>query len=184
MNEEVDHETSHHQGTEDRGADTYGEGNAEALYGASAEPDKNRSGDQRRHIRIHDGGCHLIESACGRVFDALAGTKFFTQTFKNQNVRIHTHTECEHERGDTGQSQSSSEAGKHTKHDDHVDDGGSHRDETAEEVINNHKANHKDGTPLRGVDRAITSARCHGRAHFIHFINAEFNREGIIKNIR
>ena len=83
MNKEVDHKTSDDQGAEDRGADTYGERDAEALDRTSAEPDKNRSGDQSRHIGIHDGRGHLIESACSRIFDALAGTKFFAQTFKN-----------------------------------------------------------------------------------------------------
>ena len=92
-------------------ADNYteGQGNRETLNHAGAEVTaknvKDQTGNERRRVRVADGGPCTLPAKIDGLSQGFSGPQFFFSSFEDQNIRINRHTNTQDETGDARQGQ-------------------------------------------------------------------------------
>jgi hypothetical protein len=107
---------------------------AKPLTRTAGEGEQDAGGDEGGDVGVEDGGEGLVEGGLKRGGEGFAIEHFFAQTFVDEHVGIHSHTDGEHDTGDAGHGQSELEQGHGAEQEGHVDDKTDHSDEAGPAV--------------------------------------------------
>src|SRR5574344_1006777 len=168
---DVENGVRNREGGKHGGRDTDHQSETEALDGAGADFVQNETGEDSREVRVEDGAerTFIAFLDCGAGFEA--GAEFFTDTFVNDHVRIHRHTDRQDKACDTGERKRRAEHGEDCERDDHVAEHTDARDKTAEAVVGNHEHEDEDETDDAGTEAGLDVIVAERRADVAGFDN-------------
>ena len=97
--------------------------------------------------------------------EALAGSQFFLDALIDNHVGIHSHTQGEHQTGDTGQGEHGAETNQHAEQQQDVAQQGNIGNETGATVEDHHVDEHQDKGDEEGDETGADGGGTQGRAH-------------------
>ena len=99
---EHDDRTGHEDGCEERCQNTKTQRDRKPTYGARTCKEQYRRSDKSRDVRIENRGQRLFVAQLNRAGSTFGSLHFFFDSFKDNNVRIHGHTDGQHDPRNTG----------------------------------------------------------------------------------
>ena len=193
--EPVEHHAGADNGRVHAGHDAGGKRDGKALHGAGALPEQNHSRQQRREVRVKNGGKRLIIAGGKRRPEAFAQLHFFANALKNQNVGIHRHADGQHDTGDTRQRQhrqlhartahpraanQPEESGRDNhaqRQQNQVEHKRQRRHDTGEAIVKNHENGHSGKANPRRAPAAFDGVHAKSRVHAALFDDAQRSRQ-------
>ena len=107
VDEPFEHDARKEYGSEERANNTDNQSCSEALDRTCTVQEQNQTSDDRSEVRVEDSRESILVTIVDSTLEVLTGTKFFLGTFKYEHVGIDSHTESEHNTGDTRESEHS-----------------------------------------------------------------------------
>ena len=118
--------------------DTDNQCGGETLDGAGTEDEEDNTGDQRGDVTVNDCGIGRLVTVGQSETHSLTGPDFLTNSFKYNDVRVHSHTQSQHDTCDTGQRQNRTDGGECSENEQDVGHKGDSRDPTGPTVVEGH----------------------------------------------
>ena len=171
---QVEEQTGQEHGGEQRGEHTDRQGDGESLDRAGAFPEQDHRHDQRGDVRVENRGISTVETEVDRVLDRLAALHFFADTFINQHVGVHGHTDGQDDTGDTWQGQRDVERRHGAEDQDRVYEERDVRHDTAADVIDQHEQHDQDHAGDTGIKAVVDGLLADGRVD----VGLRLNRHG------
>ena len=150
------------------------------MDGARTEVKQHDTRNQGRDVTVDDGRVGVLVTVVHRHAQALARTQLFLDTFVDDDVGIHGHTEREHDTRNTGQRQHRAQRGQHAEHKEQVDQQRDIGNQTALVVENQHvNQYHNEGQDERQhtvADGFLTQGRPYDRLLYDRGGGGQFTR--------
>ena len=159
----VDAETGDEDSGKERGENTNAEGDCETLDRTRTEKHQDETQQEGGHLTVDDSGISILETGINSIGQTGTSTELFLDTFIDNNVTINSHSQGQHNTGNTGHGENSTHRGKHTHQKEDVSDKGNNRNPTTAVVEDNHVDENDDESQDEGdksfVNRFLTQRR-------------------------
>ncbi len=143
--------------------DTDDEGGGKALDRTGTKDVEDDTGDEGCELTVDDCGVSVLVTVCNGEGESLACSQLFLDTLIDDNVGIHSHTQCKDETGDTREGKDGAEAYEDTEEEENVAEQSHVGNETGALVeeyhVDEHQAECDDEGDETGPDGCGTEGR-------------------------
>ena len=172
----IEHQPGQEQCAENAGDDTDAQCYGESLHRAGAHRVQNDAGEQRCNVGVQNRARRLRVADPDCLAQLLANRQFLADTFKNQHIGVHRHTDGQNNTGDTRQRQRGVERRQRAENQHHVDRQREHRHQTGPDVVPADEHRHQQQRDAAGDNAVADVFPTERRVHIEHCLAFDHER--------